>query len=155
MLFAFLGVNGMKQLKTKLTIRALLGAVIGMLISAALCAFDGYSKELFLNPPAFFLQIVGSGIFGAVANGGAIVYDIESWSLLKATVLHYILAIGGFVVTSLLLGWFGGTILLIMVGIMTLIYIGIWLFNYLIWKREIRKINEGLGKIRKQEGLGQ
>ena len=143
----------MKQLKTKLALRILLGAVISMLISTTLCAFGGFVEEDFFRPADLFFQIVGAGIFGAVANGSAIVYEIESWSLLKVTAFHYAIAIGGFVITSLLLHWFTHTILLIMVAVMTLIYIGIWLVNYLLCKRDVRKMNEGLGKIRKQGGI--
>lgn len=144
----------MKQLKDKLLLRALFGAVIAMLICAAICAFGGNGEDLVARPAWFFLQFVGAAIFGAVANGSAVIYEIESWSILKVTVTHYFIAMGAFMITSLLLRWFGIQELLIVFAAMTGAYVLIWLVNYFIGKREVRSMNEGLRMMRKGEEVG-
>lgn len=144
----------MSQLKEKLFLRALLGAVIAMLICAAICAFGGNGEDLIARPAWFFLQFVGSAIFGAVANGSAVIYEIENWSILKATAVHYIIAMGAFVITSLLLDWFEIQELLIVFAAMTGAYVLIWLVNYIKGKREVRRMNEGLRRMRRGEEVG-
>lgn len=141
----------MGDLKTRLTIKALIGALAGIAICIFFYAIGAYDHIL-TNRPLFILQFVGSAVLGIVSMGGSIAYEIDSWGLTKATLVHYVVTLGTFVGISVLLGWFSETIaLLIAFLVMTVMYFLIWLFNYAIWKREIRKINSDLNKMKQEE----
>ena len=140
----------MKDLIRKTIIRALLGAVIGIGISISLHVFfNGYADAY-----EVVIQLVGSAILGIVNMGAMSIYDIESWGLLRSTVTHFVLSLSSFLLANSLLGWFDKNVMLIVIVAFVLIYFMIWLFQYLIWKKEIRKMNENLNRMNnvKEEG---
>ena len=100
------------------------------------------------------IQLVGSAILGIVNMGAMSIYDIESWGLLRSTVTHFVLSLSSFLLANSLLGWFDKNVMLIVIVAFVLIYFMIWLFQYLIWKKEIRKMNENLNRMNnvKEEG---
>ncbi|MCR4929929.1 MAG: DUF3021 domain-containing protein [Lachnospiraceae bacterium] len=135
----------MKDLIRKTIIRALLGAVIGIGISISLHVFfNGYADAY-----EVVIQLVGSAILGIVNMGAMSIYDIESWGLLRSTVTHFVLSLSSFLLANSLLGWFDKKVMLIVIVAFVLIYFMIWLFQYLIWKREITKMNENLSRMNK------
>ncbi|MCR5675369.1 MAG: DUF3021 domain-containing protein [Lachnospiraceae bacterium] len=140
----------MRELKDRLILKALLGAVVAMLISALLCANYGFSEAVAKNPFYVFFQFAGSGLLGAVCNGGAVVYEIESWSIRRMTLFHYLLCMASFVAASTLLHWFSLRVLFPCMILLTVIYAVIWIVNYLRWDREIRRINRDLSLMRRE-----
>ena len=143
----------MDSIKNKLVIKALAGAVMGMLISLIIHAVNISNGELITDAPFFITQFVGSGLMGAVCMGSSVVYDIESWSLVKVTITHYAIAMIAFLTASLVLKWFNGTALLIAIATFSVAYALIWLFEYLLWKKEIRKMNRDLKILLDKEGI--
>ncbi|MBQ8969911.1 MAG: DUF3021 domain-containing protein [Lachnospiraceae bacterium] len=141
----------MEEIKIKLIIKALTGAVLGMILSAFICAFGGNFSDLLADKLFFLMQIIGSGLFGAFMMGGSVVYDIESWSLLQATVTHYLSFVVAFLIACFVLEWFSGRLLLIAFALLTVVYILIWLTEYALWKREIARMNRDLENILKRE----
>lgn len=141
----------MKEVKTKMIILSLLGAVIGLLIPPLIHLFGGYSMEWITDGRLFFLQVIGSGLFGALSMGGSAVYDIESWGLLKATLIHYFVTLGAFILASFLLQWFSLDVILYAVAAFTVIYFIIWIIQYSIYKKEVKKMNRDLQEMLHQE----
>lgn len=91
---------------------------------------------------AYLLQMLLSGILGVVSIGGVGFYDIERWSLLKAAVTHFALIITVFIPVSLILCWVKSTEgMLIMFIIMTLAYTIIFLIMWIIYKMDVRELN--------------
>ena len=137
------------DIKTKLLIKALTGCCLGMLISVFLCTFTSTSEDL---SNRFFLlsQFIGSGLYGAVAMGGSVVYEIESWSVGKATLTHYLTVFVSFLTVNSLLGWFPGRVMIIAIIIGTAAYSLIWLLEYAAWKLQVRELNEELNAMRLQ-----
>ncbi len=131
------------QIRKRLLIKSLIGAVGGIIIGLLMMGED--RSDIWL-----ILHLVASALYGAVANGGTIVYEIEKLGVLRATLIHYFITMSLFVIISLALGWFaGGLIWLgIVVLIMTVIYVMIWLFNYLYWKKTVREVNEELKNLK-------
>ncbi len=101
---------------------------------------------------AVILQTVLGGLFGMVALGGTCVYDIEKWSLLRASLVHCLLILITYINVGLVLYWLSFHIIpiLIMSGIIILVYALIWLVMYTRWKREIREINMLVEKYKKE-----
>ena len=131
------------DLRDKILFRALLGFTLGLIagiVMYALCVPEGAPFE----KTFFIFHLIGSSIMGLVGYGGAIVYDIESWSLGRATFTHYIVSFMTMFVISEMLGWFSHGILFYVFISFTLVYIIIWLTEYLIWKKQIREMNQDL-----------
>ncbi len=134
------------ELRTKFIIKCLIGFALGMLISLIITFASGYDGT---DRFRLILYTIGGGIYGAIAFGGNITYDIESWSLLRATLTHYLTTLVAFVIASFSMGWFTpGVMVIVWLGL-TVIYAIIWLSCYLSWRRNIRRLNEKLAVIRK------
>ncbi len=146
----------MGELKTRFIIKSLAGAVCGMLISAVLCSSDNVVEMIAENRLWLLFQFGGSGLMGAICLGSNVVYEIEHWSIRKATLIHYAICLVTFSTASLLLQWFPRRILLIVLLIYTAIYGMIWLLHYKLWSREVRRMNRELSQInRSEQGDGQ
>jgi hypothetical protein len=92
---------------------------------------------------AVFLQNLVSGLFGAFSMVGTIFYDLESWELTKASVVHCLLILAAYFPTALFCGWLEpnpGAILMMAV-IMTGCYLLIWLVMYLRCRKEAEELN--------------
>ena len=135
------------NIKTKFIIRALVGFSLGISIGAITYVIFTSETEP-LNKRFLLMQLFGSGLYGAIANGGAIVYDFESWSLGRATLTHYIVTLISMMITSEILGWFPHGILFFVILAFSIVYLAIWLTEYYLWKREIAKINGQLNAVK-------
>ncbi|NMA94185.1 MAG: DUF3021 domain-containing protein [Clostridiales bacterium] len=92
---------------------------------------------------AVVVQTLLGAILGMIAFAGTLFFDIEEWSLLRATAAHCALILSTFLIVGARLHWFSMHIIAIsiMAGIIILMYALIWVIMYLIWKREIREMN--------------
>ncbi len=135
------------EVKTKFIIKSLLGFIIGLFVGL----FFRFLNAQTDYGEAFILHLVMSGILGLLAMGGSVVYDIESWGLLKATVSHYVLVIFDYTVVAVLLKWYTRiSDFLISIVIMTVLYAMIWLFESIMWKKTIGEMNAELKKMQER-----
>ena len=145
----------MKKKLKKALLLSVIGFVIGVLIGAMFLyfnnpkAFSGSESTL-----AIVLHFLVSGIYGGLVWGFVVVYDIEHWSVLRATLTHFLITCGsfcGFYALGIALDWIGlppvGDIL-IFAAVFIGVYFIIWLIMYLSYRRKIRKLNEDLQKRR-------
>lgn len=97
-------------------------------------------------------QFLLSGLVGAVFAGSSVIWEVESWSLFRATATHFCIVMPLFWIVSLLLGWCGLNLLgmLLYLGIFLCIYLSIWLSQYSVYRRKIQKINQKLQEDTKQ-----
>ena len=161
------------KISHKFVIFSSLGFGMGVIIGVMICAFsatltysDGTlylcSKELIEavgNPlTAFTIQAFTSGLYGILAMGGSVVYSIEKWSILKCTLIHYLAVIAGFIIMAITMRWFIGkeglVSMVITLGIMTVVYIVIWIANYLSSKSQLEQINKELDELKALEIKG-
>lgn len=141
-------------MKKKLLLRAgigfLSGIALGILI--AVLSTAGGTVRLYSDllrertgsaAAAVLLNFLFSGLYGAICMGGTVVYDLDEWPLLRASLVHYLLCLLPYLPISLLLGWHTGIVeLLIVIGIMTVVYFIIWLIMFLRYRAEVRELNE-------------
>ena len=102
----------------------------------------------------FFRELFLSGILGLIGNGSTVIYEIESWSILRVTATHFVIAFAAFFSIGLINGWLTPGITaenIIITGIVLISYVMIWLVQYLIYKKEVSDINDGLKNLRKDE----
>lgn len=142
-------------MKKSLLIRSLLGFVIGAAAAHLFTLVIGYFTfgEWTLCAPvlidalgetgAISLQTALGALFGMVAMGGTCVYDIETWSLLRASFVHCLLVLVSYIIVGLILRWFPSDAVSILIasGIILAMYAIVWLCMYIARKREIREMN--------------
>lgn len=124
----------------KATFLGLAGFAAGSLIGVCFMLLGSTSF------PAALPHILLGGIYGAVAMGSSTVYSIEKWSIARATVTHFLLVFTLFFLLVISMGWFSlkDPAFWIAVGAMVIGYVLTWLFQYLSYRRQIRKMNDEL-----------
>lgn len=146
-------------MRKKVFILAWIGFFLGMLAGALIAWFADGSL---VNPrlaawtgsetASVILQALISGLLGAVAMGGTMVYEIERWSLAACTATHYLMTELSYVTIALVLGWVESLEgLLIMLTIQLVIYVVIWLIMYRRYQIQIRELNELLKKSKSEQ----
>lgn len=128
----------------------------GLLLGAAgLVAGAGIGAGiLYLLEPAAYTSDAGkvllyallSGIYGALAMGFSAVYDIERWSITRATVTHFAVTLGGMYGLGFALGWLSvkGWEFWLVTAMFIVCYFIIWLVQYMIFRQNVRKMNREL-----------
>ncbi len=153
-------------MKKKLLYRTLLGAPIGVTISLivtviiSLCTGNGAyypaPHELIAwcgnEITAVIVQAICSMIIGALFGGSSVIWDVEKWSLLKQTLIHFAVISISFPV-AFILNWMPhnllGSICYIIAFI--LVYVIMWISIYYSIKAKIKRMNQQLQKIKQDE----
>lgn len=117
-----------------------------------------YSPELALAVggefKALILQTLLSGLLGAVAMGLSAVYEIESWSIAKATLIHFSVTIMVFYLTAFFLKWWSLRLSFFMLVPFLIAYFTIWMVNYVIYRKRVNEINEALNEMKLKDDRG-
>ena len=133
-----------------------LGITIGFVITiiVSVCIGDGsfypVTPEL-LNAmdnelSAVVLQTMLCGIMGSGFAMASVIWEIDSWSLAKQSGIYFAIACVIMFPISYFANWMphstGG--ILSYVGIFVAIFLAAWVTQYSVWKRKIKKMNEGI-----------
>lgn len=145
-------------MKKKIVVRSLVGAPVGLAISTiitiliSLTVGDGnfYAvvPELItdcgseLN--AVLLQAVCSLLYGAAWAGASVIWENEDWSILRRSLTHLIICSVATFPIAFLTRWMKHSItgILSYFGIFFLIYLLIWLSQYLAAKKWVKQMND-------------
>lgn len=100
------------------------------------------------NLTVYTIQFALSCLMGFAFAISSAYFEIESWSIAKQTLLHFITISIVYFPTAIYLGWVEFKLLqiIVFVGIFFLIYVTIWLTQYVILKKKINILNDGLKK---------
>ena len=155
------------NLKERFIYKASIGFSLGIfvdIIIKAICDSTVNPEKLFVNKKlvemtgsysiAIMLDLLLCGLLGLACNGGSVVYEIESWGALKATLVHFIFSISIYYIAGNFLGWFYPGINIaniIMVTIWILVYAMIWLIQYIVGKKEVEEMNKSIAAMKKRE----
>ncbi len=137
--------------------RGLLGIPLGITISSilaiiiSLCIGNG---EYYACVPSLaesvggelngvIIQTVLSGVLGAAFGAASVIWEIDSWSLAKQSAVYFAVAALAMFPVAYLAEWMehSFTGFLIYFAVFTGIFAAVWLSQYLIWKKRIKKIN--------------
>lgn len=141
-----------------------LGIAVGQIISVlvSLCFAGGnYSPcvpELIdvtgseIN--AVLLQTFLSGILGVGFAGSSVIWEQEDWSVVKQTGIYFLTVSLIMMPTAYFTYWMEHSLkgILSYFGIFALIFVIIWIFQYAIAKRNVKRMNENLCKSMKDKG---
>ena len=125
--------------------KAILLGLIGYVCGCVIGLFFALQNENF-NIREALPSILLGGIPGAIAMGSAVIYDIEEWSLLRATATHFLVVMGVILFACFLLKWFPpwSPVFWIMLAAELIGYVIIWLIMYYCFRKKVRTLNEML-----------
>lgn len=102
---------------------------------------------------AVIVQMICSLFVGAVCGGSSVIWEIEKWSLLKQTLVHFAIISVPFFGVGYLMNWLPHYIYgaLGYVGGFVLVYLIMWCSIYFSIKSKIKKMNRQLREMQPQE----
>lgn len=149
-----------KNLKKEAVKRAIMGFMYGVfigqtiLILESLAMRDGnfYSVTKYLldlagtKIAAVIIQYFLTGIIGTTFAATTVIFEIDNWSLLRQTILHFIITSIVMYIAGFLCGWFPHKLssTLIWFGIFIVIYVIFWISFSSYYKNKVKKMNEAL-----------
>ena len=132
--------------------KAILLGFIGYVCGCVIGLLFALQNENFNIRESLPSSLLG-GIPGAIAMGSAVIYDIEEWSLLRATATHFLVVMGVILFACFLLKWFPpwSPAFWIMLAAELVGYVIIWLIMYYCFRKKVRELNEMLKESREKE----
>ena len=131
-----------------------IGFVITLIISACIGngSFYPVTPELIdtmgneLN--AVILQTVLCAIMGVGFAAASVIWELDSWSLAKQSGVYFMIISVVMLPIAYVTNWMKPTILGVLsyVAIFAAIFVVVWLSQYLLWKRKIKKMNALVSK---------
>ena len=149
-----------KNMKKEVAKRAVLGFIYGVfigqtiLILESLMKFDGnfyYVASSLVSLAgtklaAVIIQYFLTGIIGLTFASTTVIFEMDSWSLVRQTITHFVITSIVMYVAGFLCGWFPHTVAstLIWFGVFVVVYLIFWVCFSLYYKNKVKKINEAL-----------
>ena len=145
-------------MKKKIILRCLIGAPIGLSISFIITLIISAminKGEFYPVVPQFtiicgnelnavIIQSLCSLLYGAAFAGASVIWEVESWSLLKQTVLHCIVISSSTLPIAYCMYWMPHNVLGIAIYILIFFftYFFIWFSQYFAMKKKIQAFND-------------
>ena len=144
-------------MKKQIIMRGILGFPVGVTIGFAItlmisaCVGDGgyypVTPELIgsmgneLN--AVILQTVLCGVMGSGFAMASVIWELDSWSLAKQSGTYFLIACILMLPIAYIANWMEHSVagVLSYVGVFVVIFVMVWLVQYLSWKLKIKKMN--------------
>ena len=140
--------------------RALMGFMIGVFVGETILIFESliggngsfYPVSAYLSAHtrteigAVIFQYIITGILGLTFSTGSIIFELDSWSLLKQTVVHFVVSSVIMYLAGFFCGWFPHTVgsTLVWFGVFVVVYLIFWVCFSLYYKNKVKKINDAL-----------
>ena len=135
-----------------------LGIAIGFIITVmiSVCIGDGsfypvrpeLIKSLGSELGAVIFQTVLCGIMGSGFAIASVIWEIDSWSLVKQSGIYFAVACIIMLPIAYAANWMEHSVrgIIFYAGIFVAIFIIVWVIQYLVWKNKIKKINDCVQK---------
>lgn len=135
----------MKELLKKSALLGAIGFAVGLLVGFGFLVCHGMQATVAEKGAGWTVAyMLISGGMGLVNMGTMTLYEIERWSLTRATLTHFAITLSTCCGLGLFLGWFRSATAWIMLAAFVAVYFIIWLVIYRSYKRRVRKLNEDL-----------
>lgn len=133
-----------------------LGIALGYLITIILSlafghgsyspAVPGLIEETGSEINAVLLQAVLCGILGSGFAAASLIYEVETWSLVKQTALYFLVASVVMLPIAFFAHWMERSVLgfALYFGIFVAIFVVVWIIQFFYWKLKIAKLNQKL-----------
>ena len=149
-------------MKKKILMRGLLGLptgiAIGFVITLIISACIGNGSFYPVTPElidtmgnelnAVILQTVLCAVMGVGFAAASVIWELDSWSLAKQSGIYFAIISVIMLPIAYVTNWMKHTALGVLsyVAIFVAIFIVVWLSQYLLWKRKIKKMNALVSK---------
>ena len=149
-------------MKKKIIMRGLFGLptgiAIGFVITPIISACIGNGSFYPVTPElidtmgnelnAVILQTVLCAIMGVGFAAASVIWELDSWSLAKQSGVYFMIISVVMLPIAYVTNWMKHTILGVLsyVAIFAAIFVVVWLSQYLLWKRKIKKMNALVSK---------
>ena len=125
----------------------ILGIAVSSMITAFICggmpAATGLIEAVGSVKTALILQLLLSGIYGAICMGTVLVYENDRLPLALSSLIHCLCCVLPFIPLSLFLRWIDSIgNYLIMTASQLIAYFIVWLIMFIRYKKETEKLNE-------------
>ena len=125
--------------------RCVIGFALGLVVSTVTLFMAG-SGAFAGEAGAFAIRLLPGGVYGAVVMSCSVVYDVERWSIARATLIHFVVTLSGMYALGLAQEWLKVSLpgfVALTLGCVA-IYILIWLFQWLSLRNKVQQINRGV-----------
>ena len=149
-------------MKKKMIMRGLLGLptgiAIGFVITLIISACIGNGSFYPVTPElidtmgnelnAVILQTVLCAVMGVGFAAASVIWELDSWSLAKQSGIYFLIISVITLPIAYVTNWMKHTVLGVLsyVAIFAAIFVVVWLSQYLLWKRKIKKMNALVSK---------
>ena len=149
-------------MKKKILMRGLLGLptgiAIGFVITLIISACIGNGSFYPVTPElidtmgnelnAVILQTVLCAVMGVGFAAASVIWELDSWSLAKQSGIYFAIISVIMLPIAYVTNWMKHTVLGVLsyVAIFAAIFVVVWLSQYLLWKRKIKKMNALVSK---------
>lgn len=149
-------------MKKKIVLRSLLGFPLGLAmgyiitIIISLLFADGYyspcvpelTAMMGSEIKAVLLQALLCGILGSGFAAASVIWEKDDWSIVQQTGIYFLIVSVIMIPIAFVTFWMEHSLngLLSYFGIFFIIFVGIWIIQYAIAKRNVKKMNETLYK---------
>lgn len=150
------------KMSKKIILRSLLGFPIGITIGYLITIFtsliyaDGYyspcvpalismtGNEIY----AVILQAFLCGVLGTGFSASSVIWEIEHWGIVKQTAIYFLITSIVMMPIAYCLFWMEHSLagFLMYFGIFVLIFVLVWIIQFMIGKHIVRQMNENLYK---------
>lgn len=137
------------------------GIVICNFISIIISLIKGKGIFYAVNPElikvmgnqlnAVILQYFLSGVLGLLFMISNLIWDKESWSLLKKTLVHLVTSLSFFLIIAYINRWMSFEFIFGFILVYLIIYFIIWILIYFYIKNKIKQMNLELNNIKDSE----
>jgi len=147
-------------MKKQAFLRGLIGVPIGITIGYLITIFisrgwgNGYYspcvpslvEQMGSEINAVILQTVLCGILGAAFGATSIIWELDSWSIVKRTGIYFLIGSISMMPIAYINHWMEHSIggFLSYFGIFVVIFIVVWIIQYIVWRQRINRINENV-----------
>ncbi|WP_428910038.1 DUF3021 domain-containing protein [Niallia sp. Krafla_26] len=105
-------------------------------------------QDVQVSIPIVWKNMLGSMVMGIYFGCASLIFDIEDWSPLKRTVVHFLISVITWLALAIYMGWvpFELSTILIGIGIFIVVYLLFWYGSYLYFKRIENEMNNSVKK---------
>lgn len=130
-----------------------LGIVFSYLISILLSVIFGHGNYYPCSPQfietmgseisAVIVQTLLSGLIGGVFAGSTVIWEVDSWSIMKRTSIYFLITSVVMMPVAYIANWMEHSLLgfLLYFGIFVAIFVVVSLVQCAFWKNKLKKIN--------------
>ncbi|MDQ0219796.1 DUF3021 domain-containing protein [Peribacillus cavernae] len=106
----------------------------------------GFGDVTALDSEIFVKNAIGCLLCSWFFTTATLLFEIDKWSLLSQTILHFMIVSILYFFLSFLVGWIPFSLngLSAGIGIFILLYVIIWIIFYLYFRFQVKSLNDGL-----------